>query len=210
MKRKILVFDLDGVLFDTLAIVEQAMIDSYPGLTKEMSRELLCGNYYEETEKLTIPKKSETEEEAAERKLLFSKKKAEALAYPGAKGLLEKLYREGYMLVLNTSAYERNCLPLLERADMAKLFDYLATAEVSKSKVEKFKVIQEKYEVNAEDTLFVTDTLGDLREADIAGVPTIAVTWGVHNRSYFTREEHPNLIAIVDSFDELMKVVQSR
>jgi phosphoglycolate phosphatase len=210
MKRKILVFDLDGVLFDTLAIVEQAMIDSYPGLTKEMSRELLCGNYYEETEKLTIPKKSETEEEAVERKLLFSKKKAEASTYPGAKEFLEKLYEEGYMLVLNTSAYERNCLPLLERADMAKLFDYLATAEVSKSKVEKFKVIQEKYEVNAEDTLFVTDTLGDLREADIAGVPTIAVTWGVHDRSYFTREEHPNLIAIVDSFDELMKVVQSR
>ncbi|MDQ5927698.1 MAG: putative phosphatase, partial [Patescibacteria group bacterium] len=85
MKRKILVFDLDGVLFDTVAIVEQAMMDSYPGLTEEMSRELLCGNFYEELQKLTIPKKIRTEEEEAEHKVLYSKKKVEALMYPRVK-----------------------------------------------------------------------------------------------------------------------------
>ncbi len=55
----------------------------------------------------------------------------------------------------------------------------------------------------------MTDTLGDVREADIAGIPTIAVTYGAHNRSYFEREKHENLIAIVDTVKELEKTINN-
>jgi phosphoglycolate phosphatase-like HAD superfamily hydrolase len=52
---------------------------------------------------------------------------------------------------------------------------------------------------------FITDTLGDIRDADVANVPTIAVTWGAHNHSYFNREKNKNLIKIVDSVSELQE-----
>jgi phosphoglycolate phosphatase-like HAD superfamily hydrolase len=64
-------------------------------------------------------------------------------------------------------------------------------------------MIEKKYNLSNKDFLFITDTLGDIREADIANIPTVAVTWGQHDRSYFTREEHKNLIGIVDSFEQL-------
>ena len=208
--KKIFIFDFDGVLFDTSDVTGEAILEMYPGITPEMQQEVLCGNFHEEIEKLKHLKKLETDEEKAERKQRYAEKKAHALMYPGAQEFLRMLHSEGHTLVLNTSASDRNCVPLLERAKIKDLFDFLATKEVSKSKVEKFTLIREKYDVNAEDILFITDTLGDLREADSAGIPTIAVLWGAHDRSYFVREEHPNLIGIVDSFNELTELIKSR
>ena len=88
-----------------------------------------------------------------------------------------------------------------------KYFDFVATKEVSNSKVEKFKIIEEKYGVTSQETLFITDTLGDVREADVAHVPTVAVTWGAHNRKYFTDEPHKNVIAIVDMVAKLKQII---
>ena len=59
------------------------------------------------------------------------------------------------------------------------------------------------------DMLFVTDTLGDIREADIAGIPTVAVTWGAHDESYFNREPHENLLKIVSSVSELEGFIEA-
>jgi phosphoglycolate phosphatase len=207
MKRKIIIFDLDGVLFDSCALTEQFLYDRYPGLTKEMQMEILCGNFHEELKKITLLKKEQTEEDAAARRALHAENKSKVPMYEGAKELLETLHKEGYILALNTSAYEKNCLPLLDRAGITALFDFLGTAEISKSKVDKFKVIEEKYGFDNKHVLFVTDTLGDIREADTANVPTVAVAWGAHDRSYFEREEHKNLIGIVDSFEELKHVI---
>lgn len=53
--------------------------------------------------------------------------------------------------------------------------------------------------------IFITDTLGDIRDADLANVPTVAVTWGAHNRSFFNREPHKNLVKIVDDVEELQR-----
>lgn len=83
------------------------------------------------------------------------------------------------------------------------MFDFIATAELTKNKTVKFKLIEEKYNVNSHNILFITDTLGDIKEADIAGIPTIAVTWGFHDKSFFEREKHSNLVIIVDTIKEL-------
>jgi HAD superfamily hydrolase (TIGR01509 family) len=209
MKRKIIVFDLDGVLFDSVALSEQFLYDRYPGITKEMQLEILCGNFHEELKKITLPKKAQTEEEAEARRVLHTENKSKVPMYNGAKELLGALHSEGYILALNTSAYSKNCLPLLERDGIVSLFDFLGTAELSKSKVDKFKIIEEKYGFDNQHVLFITDTVGDIKEACVANVPTVAVTWGAHGRNYFTREEYKNLIGIVDSFEELKNFIDS-
>lgn len=207
MSKKIIVFDMDGVLFDTEEVAANYFVKVYPGLSKETCKELLCGNFHDELLKLNPEKIPETEEDEERRKLQYSEEKSKSPMYLGAKELLEYLHKENYILILNTSAWNRNCLPMLERTNITSLFDFLATAEVSKSKVEKFKMIQEKYQVQKEDMLFITDTLGDVREAEIAGVPTVAVTWGAHNQGYFEREEHTNLAGIIHTFDELKSFI---
>ena len=128
--------------------------------------------------------------------------------YKGIKELLNNLYSEGYLLVINTNAYEQNCLPLLENVGIKLFFDFIVTAEKSKDKVYKLKLILEKYGQNKNNYLFVTDTLGDVRDATIAEMPTVAVTWGVHDKSFFNREKNPYLISIVNTITELSDFIK--
>src|SRR5882724_9246122 len=208
MKKKLIIFDLDGVLFNSSKLVSEYTSQRYPTLTQAEALEMLSGNFHVALENLKL-KHKHVEETPEERELLwnaFSLKKSQSPLFPGIFDLLQSLHKAGNILSINTSALDRNCLPLLEKSNIKDLFDNIATKEMSKSKVEKFKILEEKYKLPKEDILFITDTLGDLREADEAGIPTIAVTYGAHDRSYFTREEHKNLIAIVDTVEELKKL----
>lgn len=203
----VIIFDMDGVIFDSTHCIGEEIQRLYPGLTKEMVKELTCGNWHEEVMKLTIPRIVETEEEAKRTRALYAKKKSEALPYTGMLEVLNNLQNNNCKLVLNTSASEDACIPLLEKHKLVSMFDFLGTKEVSKSKTEKFDLIAQRYNVQKQNLIFVTDTLGDIREADEAGVPTIAVTWGAHDASYFNRESHENLIGIVDSVSALEKLL---
>jgi phosphoglycolate phosphatase len=205
MKYKVIIFDLDGVLYDSPKMVNDLFLYTYPTMTQEMMNEILCGNFHEELDKfkLTNKPREETIQEKESRLKMYQEKKRTLPLYDGMQKLLEFLFEKGYILTINTSALEKNCVPLLEYAGIAKLFDYIATKETAVSKVEKFRIIMKKYSVTPEETVFVTDTLGDVREADIAKVPTIAVTWGAHDLSYLTREPHQNVVAITSTIQEL-------
>lgn len=200
---------MDGVLFDTIPFAEEFYLKEHPGMTTKMYIEIHTGNFHEESKKhshLQIPR---TEEERAQRRINYADKKSKTPLFEGMKGLLETLHNDNYILVMNTNAYDRNCLPLLENAGIKNLFDFIASAEISKDKIEKFKLIEEKYQAEKKDILFITDALGDVRDADVAQISTVAVTWGVHNKAFFEREEHTNLIGIVNTTEELIDFIKS-
>ena len=203
MKKRVIIFDMDGVLFDTISYAEKAYLESYPGMTREIYKSLYSDNFHESLKKYAHLQKEENEEERSKRHVANSLEKRNAPMFDGIQELLENLHNTGLLLILNTTSHERNCLPLLEKSGIKSLFDLIATAEVSKSKVEKFKLIEEKYNVDKSDILFITDSLGDIKEANIAGIPTIAVTWGVHDESFFDREKYPNIVKIVNTVKEL-------
>jgi len=209
MPPKITIFDLDGVLFDSTDHIAQFFLDWFPGLTKKRVHEMWTGNFDEELKKFRENNKpiQETDEEKHERTSLYSERKSNISVHEGIRELLNKLHKNGHILVVNTAALEKNCLPLLEKAGILDKFDFVATKKLSVSKTEKFKLIAKKYQVAPEKMVFITDTLGDIREADVANVPTIAVTWGAHDRSYFDREPHNNLVKIVDRVEELEKLL---
>lgn len=209
MHNKVIIFDMDGVLFDTIPYAEKNTLEGYPGMTSAMYKELHSGNYHEELKKHASIKKEESQEEEEGRKLAYAEKKKDSPLFEGIKDLLNELHDFGHILILNTNAFEKNCLPLLERADIKSLFDMIATADFSTSKVEKFELIKEKYDSLKSDIVFITDALGDVRDADIAGIPTVAVTWGVHDITFFNREKHHNLIAIMDTVKELRNLLLS-
>lgn len=201
--KKLIIFDLDGVIVDTTEYAAENMRNVYPGVTPEMQKEIMRGNYFEETAKIAHLRKQETPEEKKARQDAYAEGKNKLPAFSGMPELIHSLKDSGLILAINTSAGERNCNPLLERAGILPCFDFLATSEVGRSKVEKFKMILEKYNVTIDETIFITDTLGDIREASVVGIPTIAVTWGAHDRDFFTQEKYENLIAIVDTPEEL-------
>jgi len=109
------------------------------------------------------------------------------------------------MLSIVTLASRKNCVPSLEKYNFQNYFKHIYVKEDGLSKVENVLKILEKENLQVEEAIFVTDTLGDVKEMDVLGVPTIAVTYGMHDRSFFEREKNQNLIAIVDSVTELQE-----
>lgn len=209
-KLPTIVFDMDGVLFDTIPNARENFIKKHPGVTPDMYNEIHTGNYHANAAQHAHLHVKEPEEETKAKKLEYWRKKSLSPLFDGIKELLEELKTKGYILTINTSAFSGGCLPLLENAGISDLFDFTATAEVAIDKVEKFKIIKDKYSLEYEDMIFVTDALGDVRDAKRVSVPTIAVTWGVHDKSFFTREENPHLINIVDTVQNLKTCIENR
>ncbi len=206
--KKLLIFDFDGVIFDSTKVATDYLRTLFPLATEEEIRTILIGNFHESMERLTaLYPSQDTEEEKILRRERYAKNKLGVKTYAGMINLLNDLHAAGYILTLNTSAANANCIPLLDREKITHLFDFLGTKEIAKSKVEKFKLIQEAYHVMSEDTLFITDTLGDLEEAATDNTPTIGVTWGAHTRDILTSGGHKNLVQVVDQVDELREYI---
>jgi phosphoglycolate phosphatase-like HAD superfamily hydrolase len=76
--------------------------------------------------------------------------------------------------------------------------------DVHASKVEKIRMVFSKYNTDAEHCVFVTDTLGDIREANVLNVKSIGVSWGFHEKE---RLEIGNPFKIIYKPGELLRVI---
>ena len=173
---KTIIFDMDGVLFDTIPFARKSFLKRHPGVTGKMYNDLHAGNYHEEAEKYSHLRVRETEKEKNKREIGYAETKSKTPAFEGVVSLLKELHILGFRLILNTNAFDKNCIPLLEFSGIRDVFDFLATGDISKDKVEKF-TFEEKYSINKKDILFVTDAVGDIKDAQKAGISTVAVTW---------------------------------
>lgn len=207
MKKKVIVFDLDGVLFDSIGLMSEYRKRAYPTLTDADIKELHTGNIFEEAKKRGhVPIESTAEQNETIRKEYLEKKLSTPL-YDGIKELVENLSQK-HVLAVNTSADNKSSVPLLENARIDEHFSLVATRDLHPSKVEKFKLIGQTFETEPSEMLFITDTLGDLYEARELAIPTIAVTWGVHDRSFFERETHPHLVGIAEHTNHLSELIE--
>ena len=200
--KKVIVFDLDGVLLDSVSLMFSFSREKIPTITDDEIKNLHKGNIYEEDSKLNLPKIEETEEEREKRWGAYNKRKLAIPLYPGVKELVGELAKK-YILAINTSAWDASTLPLLEKNGIKDSFSFIATSNINMNKVEKFKIIAEKFNKNPSELLFITDTLGDVIDAGALRIPTIVVTWGIHSREYFDEEAHKNIIAFVNTIKEL-------
>jgi phosphoglycolate phosphatase-like HAD superfamily hydrolase len=173
-----------------------------------MYKELHCDNYHEGVKKHSHLRINETDEEKEANKLIYAEAKKKSRMFDGIKELLIDLRNDGFLIALNTGAFNRNCLPLLENVGIKDYFDFIATGDLSKDKIENFKIIENKLNINRKNFLFITDALGDIKASNVIDVPVIAVTWGVHDRNFFEREKFSNLIGTVDSIKELKHLIE--
>jgi phosphoglycolate phosphatase len=170
---KAVIFDFDGVINDTLEIAFSINKIIFPGVTLKEYKDFFNGNIYER-EKVTPEAAKEyfklQEEE-------FKKLKIEK----EIKGELLKMKDKFYLFIVSSNS-EMTLNNYFENNDILHIFKEVLGVESHKSKIEKFKIIMGKYNLNRDNCIFITDTLGDILEANKVNLKSIAVDYGFHER----------------------------
>ncbi len=185
MRKKFILFDFDGVIADSFqsAFEIQAMI--CPHVTKDAYRKRFEGNINDWEEPIndhTVGCRHNIDFNAE----YTLRMENEVQIVPEIKEVIIELERN-YTLIVISSTTTSPIQEFLERYELANHFVQIMGNDVHKSKIEKMKMVFKKFRVKSTDCVFITDTLGDMREAEEMSVGTIGVTWGFHKSSTLLR-----------------------
>jgi len=194
--KKIILFDFDGVIADSFqaAFAVHKMIS--PHIVEDDYRSWFEGN---------INNWKDTAGPGTHRSDIdffteyLPKMKNEVEMVPGILKIIEKL-AHSYTLIIVSSTITSPIREFMEQHEASQYFTEIMGNDVHQSKVEKIKMVFTKYKVNPEQCVFITDTLGDLKEAAQAGVDAIGVSWGFQRQETLLKG---NPFYIVEKPEEL-------
>ncbi len=191
------VFDFDGVLIDSYNFIRKIVEDVGHSVNEEVFKAHHDGNVLEAPQ---IPFTQES----------YKKFYAEYLRDVRSQNPffsaeeLEKLH-ENFALFIVSSGREDYIADFLS-CHKLDYFKEILGANFSSSKAEKFKYLFSTYNLQPEQCIFVTDTLGDVLEGNSVGVRTIAVDFGFHDRE---RLQKGNPYKIVSSTQEVLDSINT-
>jgi len=191
--KNIILFDFDGVIIDSFAPAFEVSKLICPHLTKDQYSTRFEGN---------INNWKDVDEEHTDMCrhdvdffVEYLPRMERAGIVHGMLEVIEEL-RNHYTLIIVSSTISSPIRSYMEQHNAASSFTEIMGNDIHASKVEKIKMVFTKYSVGASDCVFITDTLGDMKEANHVGVNTIGVSWGFHNKEILSRG---NLFRIVES-----------
>lgn len=179
MKNKIIFFDFDGVV-----------VQSSP-LIFDITKEFVADVEWSELEKWQEGnvfnqrlRDDENYDEVSHERYYFEQygKRVQSLVpFEGIEEVFKKLKGMGFLLIIVSSSSEEPINNFLTKYNLKKYFSEVLAKETHFGKVEKFRMMLKKYKTEAKETLMVTDSVGDIKEAIEAKVKTIGVVWGIHD-----------------------------
>lgn len=191
-------FDFDGVIGNTYDTNWELVQEIFPGVDEQTYRiDHHLGNVYEHP---AVPFTAETAARYIERIRLILSTEHIADAVPA----LQQIGQDRQLHIVTS-----NCEVAIERvlteAGVDHLFGHILGQGAHLSKVAKFKTISEAIGTELSEFFYVTDTLGDIVEAQKVSLQTIAVTFGYHPRELL---QIGNPTHIVDTWDEVTAILK--
>ena len=202
MIKPFLLFDFDGVIADSFDLAKSVTSELHPHLTETEYRALFEGHINDSASLMRCTNACRGDNFFD---IYVPRMEKEIRPFPGMFEVLLKLERL-CSLVIVTSTISAPVQAYLDRNGLTSHFQEVMGNDVHKSKVEKIKMVFEKYNITADDCLFITDTLGDMREATKAGVKSIGVTWGFHTPETLSKGSP---IKLVYTPEELLKTIEN-
>ena len=201
LKYEALIFDFDGVIHNT----KELSFEIYKKLAKnpkteieDWAEEMFSGNSLREMDIENPIREKHTKFRELERKH-FEKLKIN----PSIKRELDYFSKNRTLFVVSSNS-KKNLEIYFKNNYINKYFKEILAEETHTSKTRKFKIIFEKYSLNENKALFITDTLGDLIEANEVGLNSIGCSFGFHSKELLQKG---NPIAIVEKFEDIKEQI---
>lgn len=198
---KLLLFDFDGVIVDSFKMsYETAKELEGKDFTEDQYRDCFNGNIYEAV--------SNAKQDCPTIDLpFFAKYSPRVLEHVPIEGMRELIYElaKTHTLVIVSSTINSTLEAYLAKHDLSDCFKKLYGADIDRNKSVKTRLALADFGYLPTDAIFITDTLGDIREAAKAYVQAIAVGWGFQDVRNFIEA---NPFAIVNTPIELKNALE--
>lgn len=213
---KLVIFDLDGTLLDSVPDLASAIDSMLLGLGRPVAGVERVRDWVGNGSMVLVRRAlsgsivhagvDQQQAELAHHAFLQAYSGGHTLTsvYPGVMAFLEALEARGIAMAVATNKPERFVAPLLEEKGMLGYFDWLVggdTLPVQKPDPAALHWIMREAGVAVADTLFIGDSRNDVLAGQAAGVKVVAVSYG-YNHGRPVSLENPDLL--VDSLDVLI------
>jgi len=210
MSVKVIIFDFDGTVADTL--------DAVVNISNHLAREF--GYRHIEPEEVVQLRNLSSREIVRKsgisifklpillRRVISALRKDMQDLKPitGIKEALVQLKSEGNELVILTSNSEENVRIFLENNQMQDLFSYIYSENKLFSKHKKIINFIRQNKLIPEEVIYVGDETRDIEASKKVPIKVIAVTWGFNSKKALAKQ-HPDFL--IDNPGELIEVMHS-
>ena len=214
--KKLVIFDLDGTLLDTIAdLAESANYAlkqlGYPTHDVETIRTFV-GNGINKLLERALPPHEQTEENVMRMRSHFvpyyDVHNADLSSpYPGIVNLLEDLQAKGIQIAVASNKYQAATVKLVKQyfpnIDFVEILGQREGINVKPDPTIVFDILK-KAKVSCEKTLYVGDSGVDMQTAINAGVDAVGVTWGFRPRAEL---ESFRPMGLIDKAKELLDFI---
>ena len=211
--KKLVIFDLDGTLLDTIAdLAESANYAlkqlGYPTHDVETIRTFV-GNGINKLLERALPSYEQTEENVIRMRSHFvpyyDVHNADLSSpYPGIVNLLEDLQAKGIQIAVASNKYQAATVKLVKQyfpnIDIVEILGQREGINVKPDPTIVFDILK-KAKVSFEETLYVGDSGVDMQTAINAGIDAVGVTWGFRPRAEL---ESFQPMGLIDKAEELL------
>jgi phosphoglycolate phosphatase len=182
--RKLFLFDFDGVLADSLDLYAEAVARCLERIgtpivkNREDYLALFEGNFYESMAARGVDLAAFAQ---AAMEIMPGIDYDAMRPFDGLIPVLDALQKDHLLAVISSNG-SRTIRRMLERFGFDPYFEEVLGSDFLFSKKEKIDHALAKYGIPPERAFYIGDTTGDIVEARAAGIRTVAVTWGWHDR----------------------------
>lgn len=208
MQRKIVIFDFDGTIADTLTVFLSIYNDLAPrySCTPVASKDVPILRGMRPQDKMreygiTFWKMPFLVHAVRNE---FRKRAPAAAIHNGISEVLRDLKDNGHVLGVLTSNSKDSVQTFLNQQALGDIFEFIVAHKNMFGKHKALKSIMKERGFSATDVAYVGDETRDMEAARRAGVKGVAVTWGFQNREAFARVL-PDVV--VDTPTELVAAV---
>ena len=205
---RLIVFDFDGTLADSLGI----FIEATNRLAKDFRYEPLTATQVELLRKLGIQEVAQELGIPKWRSICYLHRFRQELTrsiddlalVKGIDTALHSLKAEGYRLGIVTANSRRNVEHVLQKYGIDHLFEFIYGGQILSGKSRTLKRLARLNAQDSKELVYVGDEVNDVKAANQVGLTSMAVSWGFNNRSALA-EQKPDFL--MDYPEQLLEAI---